>query len=79
MSVLRNKIAETRVMMKDVGDIKRVLSIMNWTHHQWKNDGAKTPKGSDAISILNEVKDGGPFPCSAYAIVLRDIVYTPIQ
>ncbi|MCX2450009.1 transglutaminase-like domain-containing protein [Pedobacter sp. PLR] len=59
-------------LAKDKSDQERVLSIMNWTHHQWKHDGSNAPKGSDGISILNEAKAGGRFPCFAYAIVLRD-------
>jgi len=53
-------------------DTEKVLAILNWTHHQWKHDGGNSPKGSDGISILNEAKAGGRFPCFAYAIVLRD-------
>lgn len=45
---------------------------MNWVHHQWKHNGGNTPKKLDGISILNEAKAGGRFPCFAYAIVLRD-------
>lgn len=52
--------------------MQRILSILNWTHHQWKHDGNRSPKKNDAISILNEVKEGARFPCFAYAIVLRD-------
>ncbi|WP_316839831.1 transglutaminase domain-containing protein [Pedobacter gandavensis] len=59
-------------LLKDKSDTEKALSIMNWTHHQWKHDGNNAPKGSDGISILNEVKAGGRFPCFAYAIVLRD-------
>lgn len=53
-------------------DTQKVLSILNWVHHQWKHDGNSSPKKNDAISILNEVRKGGRFPCFAYAIVLRD-------
>lgn len=59
-------------LKKDKSDAERVLSIMNWAHHQWKHDGGNAPKGSDGISILNEAKAGGRFPCFAYAIVIRD-------
>ena len=57
---------------KDHTDTEKILSILNWTHLQWKHDGSNSPKGTDAISILAEVRDGGRFPCFAYAIVLRD-------
>lgn len=60
------------IFEKNKSDKERVLSIMNWVHHRWKHNGGNSPKGKDGISILNEAKAGGRFPCFAYAIVLRD-------
>ncbi|WP_306350472.1 transglutaminase-like domain-containing protein [Flavobacterium sp. '19STA2R22 D10 B1'] len=51
-------------------NIDKVIAILDWTHNQWKHDGTKSPSKSDAITILNEVKEGGRFPCFSYAIVL---------
>lgn len=50
--------------------IDKVLAILDWVHDQWQHDGGQSPSAPDAISILNEVKRGGRFPCFAYAIVL---------
>lgn len=61
-----------QVIKNDHSDMEKVLSILNWTHHQWKHDGGNSPKGSDGISILNEARAGGRFPCFAYSIVLAD-------
>jgi hypothetical protein len=61
-----------KLIKDDRNDMQRVISILNWTHHQWKHDGNNSPKKDDAISILNEAKAGARFPCFAYAIVLRD-------
>ncbi len=69
---LRSKYPLTQVLKKDRSDMQRVLSILNWTHHRWQHDGNNSPKANDAISILDEAKAGGRFPCFAYAIVLRD-------
>jgi hypothetical protein len=69
---LRKEYPLEKVIKNDRNDMQRILSILNWTHHQWKHDGNKSPKKNDAISILDEVKAGGRFPCFAYAIVLRD-------
>ncbi|MES2653803.1 MAG: transglutaminase domain-containing protein [Bacteroidota bacterium] len=69
---LSRKYPIAQLIKKGQSDMQKVLSILNWTHHQWKHDGNNAPKGNDAISILNEVKAGGRFPCFAYAIVLRD-------
>ena len=50
--------------------IAKVLTILNWTRIQWEHRGDVGPKKDDAISILDEVKKGGRFPCFAYGIVL---------
>jgi hypothetical protein len=50
--------------------IEKVLIILNWTRTQWEHKGDVSPKKNDAISILDEVKEGGRFPCFAYGIVL---------
>jgi hypothetical protein len=50
--------------------IDKVLSILNWTRSQWEHRGDVSPKRNDAISILDEVKEGGRFPCFAYGYVL---------
>ncbi|MEL6135728.1 MAG: transglutaminase domain-containing protein, partial [Bacteroidota bacterium] len=39
---------------------------------RWKHNGNNSPSKNDAITILNEAKEGQRFPCFAYAIVLRD-------
>lgn len=69
---LRDQYPIKDIYAKDKDDTERVLSIMNWVHNRWKHNGANSPKGMDGISILNEAKAGGRFPCFAYAIVLRD-------
>jgi hypothetical protein len=69
---LRSQYPITEVFKNDNSDKERVLSIMNWVHYRWKHNGGNSPKGNDGISILNEAKAGGRFPCFAYAIVLRD-------
>jgi hypothetical protein len=62
----------TDLIKNDKNDMQKVLSILNWTHHQWKHDGGNAPKGSTGMGILNEAQAGGRFPCFAYSIVLRD-------
>ena len=65
---LRNKYPYTPLSTQD--DISRIAAILDWTHRQWKHNGGQSPKKNDAISILDEVKTGGRFPCFAYSIVL---------
>ena len=69
---LRKLYPTASLIQKDKTEKEKVLSIMNWVHHRWKHNGSNSPKANDAISILNEAKEGGRFPCFAYAIVLRD-------
>lgn len=69
---LRKTYPIEKLIHNEANDMQKVLSVLNWTRHQWQHDGTKTPKKNDAISILNEVKEGARFPCFAYAIVLRD-------
>ncbi|MBP2833031.1 hypothetical protein J8281_12610 [Aquimarina sp. U1-2] len=48
-----------------------VLATLNWTNSRWQHNGSNSPSKNDAITILNEAKEGQQFPCFAYAIVLR--------
>ena len=52
-------------------DKEKLLGILNWTNSRWKHSGNQVPSKSDAITILDEAKAGGRFPCFAYAIVLK--------
>ncbi|CAM1345315.1 transglutaminase domain-containing protein [Tenacibaculum amylolyticum] len=52
-------------------DIEKILSVLNWTNSRWKHNGNVSPSKSDAITILNEAKEGKGFPCFAYGIVLK--------
>lgn len=50
-------------------DTERVLRMLNWVHNQWKHDGNNEPQKRDAISILEEAKEGKNFRCVEYGIV----------
>jgi len=56
----------------NMSDTEKVLAVLHWTHSRWKHNGNNTPSKGDAITILNEAKEGQQFPCFAYAIVLKD-------
>jgi hypothetical protein len=51
-------------------DASRVLNLLHWVHTRWKHNGNQSPQKNDAISILEEAKNGKGFPCFAYAEVL---------
>ncbi|RYZ27361.1 MAG: hypothetical protein EOO10_12945 [Chitinophagaceae bacterium] len=50
-------------------DSAKALRILKWVHDQWKHDGSNEPKKKDALSILQEVKEGKRFRCVEYGIV----------
>lgn len=50
-------------------DSARALRILKWVHDQWKHNGNNEPRKYDAISILEEVKEGKNFRCVEYGIV----------
>ncbi len=59
------------VIANKISDIDKILSVLNWTSCRWKHNGNVSPSKSDAITILNEAKEGKEFPCFAYGIVLK--------
>jgi hypothetical protein len=50
-------------------DTEKAMKILHWVHNQWQHDGSNEPGNHDAISILNEVKEGKNFRCVEYGIV----------
>lgn len=48
----------------------KTLKILNWVHNQWQHNGNNEPRKNDAISILEEVKEGKNFRCVEYGIVV---------
>lgn len=50
-------------------DTEKAISVLHWVHRQWKHDGSNQPKKSDALSILEEAKEGKNFRCVEYGIV----------
>jgi hypothetical protein len=50
-------------------DSAKALRILHWVHRQWKHNGNNEPRKKDAISILEEVKEGKNFRCVEYGIV----------
>lgn len=67
---LRNLYPIDSLISDTKNDMQKVLNILSWVHHQWQHDGMNEPKKSDAISILEEVKEGKNFRCVEYGIVV---------
>lgn len=67
---LRNEYKLFELTQNKSGDIDKVLSVLNWTHNQWRHNGSTEPSKSDALTILKEAKEGKMFRCVEYGIVL---------
>jgi hypothetical protein len=67
---LRTEYKLIELTQNKLSDIDKVLSVLNWTHNQWKHNGSNEPSKSDALTILKEAKDGKTFRCVEYGIVL---------
>jgi hypothetical protein len=50
-------------------DTDKALAILHWVHQQWEHNGNNEPRKNDAISILEEAKEGKLFRCVEYGIV----------
>jgi len=70
LNLLRSKHPIDSLIQDAKSDTERVQRIMNWVHKQWRHDGNNEPRNNDAISILEEAKEGKNFRCVEYAIVV---------
>lgn len=66
---LRNQYNLEELVSGDKGDMDRILTILDWTSRQWSHNGSNVPSKSDAITILQEAKEGKQFRCVEYGIV----------
>ncbi|PRY10336.1 transglutaminase superfamily protein [Pontibacter ummariensis] len=69
LNTLRGKYQLDEVVKGASNDTERALRMVNWVHNQWKHNGANEPSRPDALTILEEVKDGKQFRCVEYGIV----------
>ena len=66
---LRNDYHLGEITRNATSDMEKIKIILNWVNGQWEHSGMNTPEKSDAISILNEAKQGKKFRCVEYGIV----------
>lgn len=69
LNLLRSKYPIDSLIKDSKTDTERAKSILHWVHKQWRHDGNNEPRKRDAISILEEVKEGKNFRCVEYAVV----------
>ncbi len=70
MNELEKKYPTQQLVKAANNDLAAIAALLEWTHNQWKHNGNNSPSKSDALTILNEAKAGGQFPCFAFSIVL---------
>jgi hypothetical protein len=70
LKLLRSKYSIDSLIKGSPTDKDKTLKILNWVHNQWQHNGDNQPQKNDAISILEEAKDGKNFRCVEYGIVV---------
>jgi hypothetical protein len=66
---LRTEYQLDKVVAGAKNDTEKALKMMNWVHQQWKHNGSNQPSKPDALTILQEARDGKQFRCVEYGIV----------
>ncbi|MDB5249134.1 MAG: transglutaminase protein [Segetibacter sp.] len=66
---LKNDYGLEKLVEGSTTEKEKALKVLNWVHKQWPHNGNNEPKKSDAISILQEAKEGKNFRCVEYGIV----------
>jgi hypothetical protein len=69
LQLLRSKFPIDSLMAEAKNDTEKALRILHWVHSQWQHNGSNNPKKNDAVSILEEAKEGKNFRCVEYGIV----------
>ncbi len=50
-------------------EIEKIKLVLHWSSSQWEHNGSNNPSSSDALTILEEAKEGKQFRCVEYGIV----------
>jgi len=69
LQTLRDKYDLEKLVAGLGSDTAKVLRIVNWVHNQWPHNGGNVPQKPDALTILEEAKQGKNFRCTEYSIV----------
>ena len=70
LELLRSKYPIDSIIKEAHTDMDKTIKILNWVHGQWKHNGSNQPQRHDAISILEEAREGKKFRCVEYGIVV---------
>jgi hypothetical protein len=69
LNLLRSEYPVDSLARGERTDAGKALKILHWVHNQWQHNGDNEPRKNDALSILEEVRQGKNFRCVEYAIV----------
>jgi hypothetical protein len=67
--MLRKSYSISSLVKDDESELEKVKTILDWTSKQWQHNGNNKPEKGDAISILEEARNGKNFRCVEYGIV----------
>jgi hypothetical protein len=69
LRTLRQNYGLGELISDQPNEIEKIKAILHWTSQQWEHNGSNTPSKSDALTILEEAKDGKQFRCVEYGIL----------
>ena len=72
---LRSKYPVEGIVANLKTDKEKALAVLNWVNSQWRHNGNNVPEKSDAISILDEAREGKNFRCVEYGIVAKSVFH----
>jgi hypothetical protein len=70
LTKLRTEYGLSNIVAGKKSDYEKVRAISKWVRSQWEHNGSNMPQKPDALSILEEAKQGKQFRCVEYSIVL---------
>lgn len=69
LNMLRGRHQLDEVVKGATSDTEKALRMLHWVHQQWKHNGSNEPSKPDALTILEEAKEGKQFRCVEYGVV----------
>ncbi len=69
LKTLREKYGLRALIKDSKEDAEKASRILHWVHQRWQHNGSNEPRKNDALSILEEAKEGKNFRCVEYSIV----------
>ena len=72
LRTLRQDYALDQLVANAASELDSITIILGWSSAQWEHNGSNTPSKSDALTILEEAKNGSQFRCVEYGILAAE-------